>query len=87
MIKIQNIIQQKLWKHYSKFNIDYLKCLKLWKGVGSGMHNFKWYKVAELSEISIKNIIFALRRGDHKDDQLMSRAHQLVIFINKSPSL
>ena len=35
-------------------NIDYLKCLKLWEGVGPGMQNFKWYKIAELSEISKK---------------------------------
>ena len=34
-------------------------------GRGPGMHNFKWYKIAELSEISRKNTIFALRGGDH----------------------
>ena len=45
--------------------IDYLKCLKLWKGVGPGKHNFKWYKISELSEILRKNTIFALRRADN----------------------
>ena len=44
--------------------IDNLKCLKLWKGMGPGMHNFKRYKIAELSENSRKKTIFALRRGD-----------------------
>ena len=45
--------------------IDYLKYLKLWEGVGPGVHNFLWYKIAELSEISRKETIFAVRRGDH----------------------
>ena len=45
--------------------IDYLKCHKLWEGVGPGMHNFKWYKIAELNEISRKDTIYALRRGAH----------------------
>ena len=44
--------------------IDYLKFIRLWKGVGPGMQNFKWYKIVELSEISRKKAIFALRRGD-----------------------
>ena len=39
--------------------------MKIIKEAGPGMHNFKWYKNAELSEISRKNTIFALRRGDH----------------------
>ena len=29
------------------------------------MHNFKWYKIAELSEFFRKNTVFALCRDDH----------------------
>ena len=48
-------IQDNLFFHMFEtiLYIDYLKCLKLWKGVGPGMNNFKWYKIAE-SEISRK---------------------------------
>ena len=44
-------------------NIDYLKCLQLWEGVRAGMHNFKWYKIAESFKISRKNTIYVLRHG------------------------
>ena len=55
--------------------IDYLKFLELWVGVEPSMYNFKWYKIAELSE--------NVDKKDHK----CFRAHHFIIFINESPSL
>ena len=63
MIKIQDNFSLHMFQVI--LYTDYLNSLKLWEGVGPVMDNFMWYKIAELSEISRKKTIFALRRGDH----------------------
>jgi len=62
-------------------NIDYLILFELWESEGPGMHNFKWYKIAELSEVSGKNIIYALRHGDHTFNKHISQPLGSFIYI------
>ena len=63
MIKIEDHFLFHMFQAILK--IYYLECLNLWEGVEPGMYNFNWYKITELSEISIKKTVYALRRGDH----------------------
>ena len=58
MIKIKKNTYSNIFQ--TILNIDYIKCLKLWKGVPLGMHNFKWYKIGELSEKSRKKKSYLL---------------------------
>ena len=78
MMKIEDIILFHTFQ--AILHIVYLKYLTLWKGVGPGMHNFKWYKIIRNLEKKV-HICSALWWA-------YFRAHHFAIFfINKSPSL